>query len=136
MWRFLLFVIFIILIQRLTRVLQEQQKEEQREPAKEKINELFKTLGFPLPEETPPEPKSERLESPKEPVIVKKEIKKPEVEIAEFKPTKIEPPPKRTEEEEEELPAFSTDKLEEGIVLSEILGPPKAYQIRRGGGIG
>ena len=135
MWRFLLFIIFIILIQKLSKALQEQQKEQQKETTKEKVEDIFQTLGFPLPEEIPPEPKPVR---PKEPAIIKKEIKKPEpeIKIPEFKPPEIIPEPKQIEEAKEELPTFSTDKLVEGIVLSVILGPPKAYQIRRGGGIG
>lgn len=116
MWRLLLFLIFIILFQRFSKALQEQQEKQQKEE-----------------QEIPPQPKPEK---PKKPVIIKREIKRPEVEIAEFRPTRIELPPKQTEEAKEQLPTLSTDKLEEGIILSEILGPPKAHQIRRGGGIG
>ena len=124
MFRFLLFITFLILIQKLIKTLQEQQKE-QKEPSEEETKDYFQSLGFPPPREIPPQPKPER---PKEPVIAKREIKRPEIKIAEFKPTRIEVPPKQAEEE---LPTFSQDKLEEGIILSAILGPPKAYQIRR-----
>jgi hypothetical protein len=132
-WQFLIFIIFILLLRKASRTLEEQRKEQQKEPTEEEIKNLFQTLGFPPPQEIPPEPKPERAE---EPVIVKKEIKKPEVKIAELKPAKIKPPPKQVEEAKEELLTFSQDKLEEGIILSEILGPPKAYQIRRSGEIG
>ena len=127
MFRFLLFITFLILIQKLIKTLQEQQKE-QKEPSEEETKDYFQSLEFPTPEEIPSEPKQEKLEKLKEPVIAKREIKRPEIKIAEFKPTRIEVPPKQAEEE---LPTFSQDKLEEGIILSAILGPPKAYQIRR-----
>ena len=133
MLRFLTFLIYIILIQKLLKNLQEQQKEQQKQPTEQEIKDYFQTLGFPPPEETPPEPEPER---PKQPVIAKQEIKKPELEIVEPKSVKIEPQFQEIEESQEELLTFSTDKLEEGIILSEILGLPKAYQIRRGGGIG
>ena len=133
MWQFLIFIMFILLLQKFSKNLEEQRKQQEEETKEEKIGDLFQTLGFPLPEETPPRPE---WKMPKEPAIVKKEIKRPEAEIAELKPEKIETPIKQIEEAEEELPTFSEDKLQEGIILSEILGPPKAYQIRRGGGIG
>ena len=132
MWRFLLFITFIILIQRLIKTLQEQQRE-QPEPTEDEIRNYFQSLGFPPPEEIPPKPKPEK---PKEPVIVKKAIKEPGVEITELKPRRIEPSPKQIEKIEKKVSVFSTDKLEEGIILSEILGPPKAYRIRRSGEIG
>jgi hypothetical protein len=134
MFRFLLFLIFIILIQRLLKTLQEQKKQQQEEAGKDKFEDIFQTLGFPFPQEVTPEPEPEK---PKQPSVVKMEIKKPEIKIPELKSVKIEAPRKEiTEEVKEELLALSEDKLEEGIVLSEILGLPKAYQIRRGGGIG
>ena len=133
MWQFLIFIIFILLLQRLSKNLEEQRRQQQEEEKEEKIKDFFQTLGFPLPEEIPPKPKPEE---PKEPAVIKKEIKKPEAGIAELKPEKVEPRGKEIEEDEEELPTFSEDKLEEGIILSAILGPPKAHQIRRGGGIG
>jgi hypothetical protein len=133
MFRFLTFLIFIILIQRLIKTLQGQQKE-QPEPTEDEIKDYFQNLGFPPPRELPLKPKPEIS---KQPSIVKREIKKAEVKISEVKPEKIEAAPKEiTEEAKEELPTFSEDKLEEGIILSEILSPPKAYQMRRGGGIG
>ena len=136
MWRFLTFLIFIILIQRLLKSLQEQQKE-QKQPTEQELKNYFQGLGFPREEEIPAESKPEpKPEKPKQPVIVKKEAKELEVETAEPKPVEIEFLPKKAEEVEEELPDFSTDKLEQGIVFSAILGPPKAYKIRRSGEIG
>ena|GEM_PF-1281398 len=133
MFRFLTFLIFIILIQRLIKTLQGQQKK-QTEPTEEEIKNYFQSLGFPPPRELPLKPKPEK---PKQPSIVKREIKKPEVRIPELKLARVEAPQKEIiEEADAELPTFSEDKLEEGIILSEILSPPKAYQIRRGGGIG
>jgi hypothetical protein len=132
MFRFLIFLTFIILIQKLLKSLQEQQKE-QAEPNEEEIRDYFQTLGFPPPREIPPAPKPEK---PKKPLIEKKKIKSLEAEFAQVKPVKIKPAPKQTEDREEELSITLRDKLEEGIILSEILGPPKAYQIRRGGGTG
>jgi hypothetical protein len=136
MFRFLTFLILILLIQRWLKSLQEQQEQqkEQKEPTEKEAKDYFQILGFPPAEELPPKPK---LEKPKEPVVtVKKEVEKTELKIAELKPVKIEPSPQQIEEIEEQLPDFSSDKLEQGIILSEILGPPKAYQTRRGGGIG
>ena len=133
MWRFLLFIIFIILIQRLSKSLQEQQKEQQKEEAEDRIENLFQTLGFPLPEKVPPQPKPEK---PKEPPVKKKDTKRPEVITTQFKPPEIKPQSNQLEETQEELVTFSTDKLTEGVILAVILGSPKAYQIRRGGGIG
>lgn len=132
MWQLLLFIIFFFLIQKFSKTLEEQQKKEERKPAEERMKDLLETLGFPFPQEIPPQPKKER---PEEPVIVRKEIKKPEVKIIELKPAKLEPPPERVEETKEGLPTFSQDKLEEGIILSVILGAPRAYQIRRRGRI-
>ena len=133
MFRFLTFLIFIILIQKLLKTLKEQQKQQQ-EPTEDEIKNYFQSLGFPPPEELPVQSKPE---SPEQPPLVKREIKKPEVEVSELKPVKIKAPCKEIiEETKEELPDFSEDKLEQGIILSEILSPPKAYQNRRGGGIG
>lgn len=132
MWQLILLFIFIILLQRLSKTLQEQPRRgQQGEVSRKKIEDLFQILGFPLPEEIPPKP-----ERPKEPIIVKRKTKKPEVEIAELKPAKIEPLPEQVEKTKEGLPTFSQDKLQEGIILSVILGPPKAHQIRRSGEIG
>ena len=133
MFRFLIFLIIILLIQRKLKALQEQQKGQQEAPTEEETKHYFQSLGFPPPEEIPSEPKQEKA---KEPVIVQKQIKRPEVKIAELKPIKFKLPPEETEEAEEQLPSYSADKLEEGIILSEILGPPKAYRFCRGGGIG
>lgn len=133
MWQLLLFIIILIVFQKLSKTLQQQQEQQQRESGEEKIGDLFKTLGFPLPEEIPPKPEWKK---PEEPLIVKRKVKKPEVKITELKPLKPELPPEEAEVLKEEELAFPQDKLEQGIILSEILGPPKAYQIRRGGGIG
>ena len=135
MFRFLTFLILILLIQRWLKSLQEQQEQqkEQKEPTEKEVKDYFQILGFPPAEELPPKPK---LEEPKQPAIVKKQVKKLKEEAIEPKPAEIKFPPEKIEEVEEELLALSTDKLEEGIILSEILGPPKAYQPRRGGGIG
>jgi hypothetical protein len=132
MFRFLTFLIFIILIQKLLKTLQEQQKQ-QPEPTEKEIKDYFQNLGFPPPEELPAEPSREML---KQPVIVKEEIKQPGPK-PELKPVKAEAPQKEIiEETKQEWLVFSEDKLEEGIILSEILSPPKAYQICRDGGIG
>ncbi len=130
MFRFLIFLIFIILIQRLLKTLQEQQKQQQ-EPTEKEIKNYFQALGLPPIKELPPEPRPEKAKQP--PI----RIKKPEVKIPELKPVKMKAMHKEMiEETKEELPVFSEDKLEEGIILSAILGPPKAYQIRRSGEIG
>ena len=135
MFRFLTFLILILLIQRWLKSLQEQQEQqkEQEEPTEKEVKDYFQFLGFPPAEELPPKPE---LEKPKQPAIVKKKVKRIKEEVIEAKPAEIKLAPEKTEEAEELLPALSTDKLQEGIILSEILGPPKAYQTRRGGGIG
>ena len=135
MFRFLTFLILILLIQRWLKSLQEQQgqQKEQKEPTEKEVKDYFQILGFPPAEELPPKPK---LEEPKQPDIVKKKVKGLREEAIEPKPVETKLAPKKTEEVEEELLAFSSDELEQGIIFSEILGPPKAYQTRRGGGIG
>ena len=133
MFRFLIFLIIILLIQKKLKALQERQKQQQEEPTEKEIKHYFQSLGFPPPEEIPSKPKQEKT---KEPVIVQKKIKKPEIKIAEIESTKHKLPLKEIEDPKERLPSFLTDKLEEGIILSEILGPPKAYRSCRGGGIG
>lgn len=137
MGRFLIFIIFLILLRKFVENLQKQQKQEQEEPREKEIDNYFQALGFPPPEEIKPEPKLRlRPEKPKEPVTIKKEIKKTETITPKLKPTQVMPSLEQTEKTKEELLVFSQEKLQEGIILSIILGPPKAYQIRRGGGIG
>lgn len=133
MWRLLIFIISIILLKRFFESLQKQYEQQQETPG-EKSNNLFETLGFPVVEEIPAQPKPEQM--PKKPVIASREIKKPKLEPIGLKPAKVEPLPKQTEEAKQKLPFRSPDKLKEGIILSAILGPPKAYQLRRGVGIG
>ena len=130
--KFILFILLLILLHKLNKSIKEQQGRQEEEPSEEEIRDYFKTLGFPVPEEETPKLKQEKL---KEKLIVKREIKTTEKKVADLKPTVTEAPYKPLEETQE-LPSLTQDKLEEGIILSEILGPPKAYQSRRGGGIG
>ena len=134
MWQLLLFIIFIILIQKLNKGLKEQGQQERRKPSssEETLKDIFQTMGFPLPEELPTKPKPEK---PKKPVI-KKTAREPEIKITQQESAKLETLAAPLEETTEELLALSQDKLEQAIILTEILSPPKAYQIRRGGGIG
>lgn len=109
MWPFLIFIIFLIVFSYLSKVLEQQQE-------KEKIEKQPSQIGLPLLEEA---------RQPKPQIITIKEALPEAVQIQE-----------KIQEEAEEPSYFSMDKLEEGIILSIILGPPKADQLRRGGGIG
>jgi hypothetical protein len=93
--------------------------------------EIFRSFGFP--------PAQQKYEAPKPKITrlprVKKETQLELKDAPRYKPA---PLPVAAEPIKEEAPAlvFSLDKLEEGIILAEILGPPKAYQFCRGVGTG
>jgi len=120
MWQFLFFIIFILLIQGLSKILEKETKKrnsEEKPVTEEELEKYFETLGFPtlrIPKpkrEKPPEKKKEeKVEVP----VIKEEkpLLKPEI-------SKI---------EKKILPEFLLERLEEGIILSEILGPPKALR--------
>lgn len=148
MQQLIIFIIFIILFQWLSKAIHKQQEQQQEKeppagPQKDRrrsgVEELFESLGFSLPEEIPSAPKQEKVVMPQSEINRNVKKRKPEIRL---EPPKVNPEkdkiPYRQEEEPASsgLPEFSRDKLEEGIILSEILGPPKAYRIRRGGGIG
>ena len=134
MWQLFLFLILIIVFHKLSKVLQEQQEQQQKKSGEGKVRELFQTLGFPLPEETVPLPKPQKPRPGKQEKIWKPAEEDAKLELTQ--PAKLQLPSEPVEKTEREPIVFYRDKLEEGIILSEILGPPKAYQIGRGGGIG
>lgn len=122
MWQLLFFIILILLIQGLSKILE---KETNKKEPKEEIEKYFETLGFPTIRIPPKKEKPPKLEEKKmeaQPPIIKEERPVLKEKISEIK--------------EEISPLFPPGKLEEGIILSEILGPPKASRIRRGGEIG
>lgn len=128
MWQFLFFIIFILLIQGLFKLLEKEEELEERPTTEEKLKKYFEALGLPIEVPT----------SKKEKILKKKE------EIEEAKPSIIRPsaveekrpiPTPKIEVEEKILTYFPSEKLEEGIILSEILGPPKSLKIL-GRGVG
>ena len=128
---FIIFIVVIFIFQALGQVLTKRQKQttpQGEKPSKGKtIEDILKTLGFPPIEEEPPA----------EVIVEKKKEEKPKIEKAVGG---------KPQEEEKTVPALAEklpekeflplDKLEEAIIYSTIIGPPKAYQIRRGAGIG
>ncbi len=133
MWRFLFFIIFILLIQGLFKLLEKGEKEEELEEkptTEEELKKYFEALGLPV----------------RVPTSKKEKIPKKKEEIEEVKPSIIRPsaveekrpiPTPKIKTEEEILTYFPSEKLEEGIILSEILGPPKSLKIlSRGVGTG
>lgn len=113
----------------------KQPEEDKRQPypkpppEPEKRTELeeriLEALGFPVPKPAPaPAPPLVKKKPKLQPVILEK---KPAAEI------KAPPTPAVIKTEEKAIPAplvFSPDKLEEGIILSTILGPPKSIEFR------
>ncbi len=97
---------------------QGQASPEKRAELEEKILEA---LGFPVPKPIP---------LPQPPIIVKKKplpvvlAKKPAVGI---KAPPATAPVKAGEETHPAPLIFTPDKLQEGIILSTVLGPPKAH---------
>jgi len=134
MWQLLFFVIFIFLIQGLSKVLEKETKKRrpQEKPASEEIEEYFESIGFPtirMPvpkKERPAEKKKIEVEVPaiKEKPVLKPEIPKIKEEILSLFSLK----PQIPKIKEEILPLFSLEKIEEGIILSEILGLPKSLR--------
>lgn len=127
-----LIIIFFWIISLLAKTKKgPQPKEEPYEPTyepSEEEEEILETLGLPLP--IPREKPKEKIEEA--PILIQKEEVKPEIEV-----TPVEPLPKPEISPETKPPEFlSSDKLEEGIILSIILGPPKALTICRGVGTG
>lgn len=100
-----------------------RQKEEPTSGIEEKILEA---LGIQLPKVPVPE-EALTVEIPQK----KKKIPapfKPELKEEETKRTEILPATPVGEPEPEKADFLSAVELEEGIIFSEILGPPKAYQ--------
>jgi len=105
------------------------EKKPQPEEPESELKEVFKIFGFPLPEE-PTEAKEPTRPEPEivaTPAVRREDLEKPVLEK--------EPLVKKKEEgivkKEETL--LSGNKLQEGIILSTILGPPRARIFWRGG---
>lgn len=111
----LIIILIWIFISLLKRTKTIPTKEEPSPPPKE-WEEILETLGFPIPPKPEP-PREIKLKLKEAPVVLETRTEKPpSIKIEE----------KRAEKEKV---AFLTDRWEEGIILSTILGPPKAYQI-------
>lgn len=94
---------------------------EKRAEFEEKILEA---LGFPAPKPIPPQAPKVKKKPEATSVITGKKL---EVK------TKAPPAPAPVKAEEEVFPAplvFTPEKLQEGIILSTILGPPKSIELR------
>ena len=102
-----------------------------REPAQERKSfsfeeRILESLGLRIPEEPKPQPPPKIIikEEKITPVRLPEEKKKPKAEIMPaVSAPKIKAKP---------CEFITLDKLEEGILLSVILGPPKAYQFLPG----
>jgi hypothetical protein len=91
--------------------------------------EVFRSFSFPLAQQKYEAPKPKVTRLPR----VKKET---QLELKDAQRYKQAPLPAVAQPIKEVALVFSMDKLEEGIILAEILGPPKAYQFCRGVGTG
>lgn len=108
-----LFLLFIFILQ--IFLTKAAKKQRELPSSEEEIGDIFETLGFPKP--------------PVQPKRVEPEIIKPEV-LEEIIPSeKIEKPPTVLAEEPKKEMTLSRETLEEGIILSVILGPPRAKEI-------
>lgn len=93
--------------------------------------EIFRSFGLPLAQK--------QYQAPKPKVKKMHPVKKPkQLELKDAPRYNQTPEPAAVKATQQESPAlvFSTDKLQEGIILAEILGPPKAYRFCRGVGTG
>lgn len=135
----LVIMVFFWLIPALTKKTKQPQEVKRQpypqppyteRPSLEKRAELEKklleALGFPIPTPPPlPHPPAVEKKPVPHPVVVEK---KPMPEIKPAAPAAV-------KAEEEAIPAplfFSPDKLEEGIILSTVLGPPRSYTLLPG----
>ncbi|MCM8795917.1 MAG: hypothetical protein NC928_04470 [Candidatus Omnitrophica bacterium] len=119
MWQFLSFLLLIIIMHILLRTREEQKNTQQETKEERRTIWGFPPLEFPLPEPEP-QPKKER---PKE--IPLAEIKKSKITPQE-KSSSISPSVLSLKPEIKAGIDLDKEKLEEAIILSEILGPPKA----------
>lgn len=120
-----LLIILIFIFRGLSKLMENVHREEEKEkPSPEEWKQYFERIGIP-----PLEKEKEALPPPPTPA----EAKKVEVRHVPLK-TKI-----KKEKAPSQLPPLkipslsldSLDKLKEGIVLSEILGPPRAKKIKK-----
>ncbi len=114
---FTFLIILIFIFRGLSKLMKNTAKEEQEEARPEEWKQYFEAIGIP--------PVKEEKEVPQMPPPLSREAEK----IA------VEPTPLKTEIKKREfgsefpasiIPSLSLDKVREGIILSEILGPPKA----------
>lgn len=115
------------------------QSKERVTPAKPRFygqsdfeKQILKNFGFVFPQKyEAPRPKVREIPPKK---------KEKQLELKESPRYKARPTPESVvvKTVKQETPTFilNTEKLEEGIILAEILGPPKAYQFCRGVGTG
>lgn len=113
----ILLIILIFIFRGLSKLAERARKEEEekKEPHPQEWKRYFEKIGIPPAEE-------------------KEEILLPVLSVK-AKKTKIKPVPSKREIKKEgailkspplKIPTLSLDKVREGIILSEILGPPRA----------
>lgn len=118
------------MMQSLSKLLEKEAKKRRSQEgpvSEEELKDYFENLEFPhreipIPEKRAPLPKVEPPIAPRFPEKIEKRIEAP---------VAIEAP--KIEEKEFEL---DLEDLEQGIILSEILSPPKAFRSSRSGEIG
>ncbi len=141
--RILILIFIFFMFRKFFQDLKKQTQAAEKETDTDETQRFLTDLGLITP--TPSLVKSPQIDEEKQPVkqqdvSIEEKIKKPEPEVAKVKPVEV----KLTKEKEafpptevpEETFDFSQDKVKEGIILSTVLGPPKAYQLCRGGEIG
>jgi outer membrane biosynthesis protein TonB len=137
----LVIMVFFWLIPALTKKTKQPQGSEERQPypqppptqpswqereALEKKLKVLEALGFPIPKPQPlPQPPVAKKKHKPHPVVLEK---KPIPEIKPAAPMAV-----KTEEETMSVPlVFNSAKLQEGIILSIVLGPPKSSTLLPG----
>jgi len=105
------------------------EKKPQPEEPESEVKEVFKIFGFPLPEEPSEakEPRKPEAEIVATPPVRREALEKPVLKKEPLVKEKGEGIVKKEET------VLSGDKLQEGIILSAILGPPRARIFWRGG---
>ncbi len=128
---FLIFIIVMFLLQAVGQILTRRKRHfprEEKPPQEATLEDILERLGFPM-EKPPLEEKPAEIE-----IEEASELEKAEEVKTGSEDEKIpEPLPDKIPEKEGIL---SFDKLEEAIIYSAIIGPPKAKQFCRSGEIG
>ena len=127
--KLLFFIILFLLFRRFSKMLEEQQKQRQEETKQDKLEDILQMLGLPIPgAETPEESQSAR---PGQTAIKRQPIESDLADVS-LKPTPAKAEPEKKEKASPGELILSEQTLEEGIILSEILNPPKALLVMPG----